>query len=706
MRGGVIDVERVSTASDTHGRGGLSRGRAISAAVLCLVYATPLFWPPGPAPADLVPDAGIVARLFPGVPPWWVVMRLVALAAMTAMLSGVRLPIGDALRPHGPAAASRLRPLALAVALLHAGSAPWASRLGPAGQVAYLAMLGVPALLLASTREATGAPRGRRRPWRAVPVATVIVVWIAARLATDLGSLRVADVVDGWRGFVDIVRFASRGKNLVTDLFDPELPGVGAAMLVFHGLPLYRAGLAPATFQAVQVCQIVWLAVAAAGLGWLTRLVVGPRVAVVAVAALLFAPYTRFVAVFPGPFLVGPLYGTAIALAAVLACRHRSEAAVAALGACAGIAVAYPGLLPTVAFFVAVTAWRLRGSRRSMGFGIAAGLASFAATVVPALANVLTPGRMLQHFRPHGAVALLEPALLGQLPVGAFEQARASMVARPLDVVVGALLEPFANARTSIRLWGDAIFDPITAAAIAIGLVACVRAVRRSPNARLLLGFFAAALCPAFVSPVDRVDVVHAVVLPVPAALLAALGVATLRSALRSAGRHARATLVAAVLVCGGGTLLFDVVNPKILGASSVGIAIRSVAPPDAARVVVLDYPRASSVDVRWLYTGAMTAYAGARPIGFLELPRAFAPSELAAEGKDLLFWSPGLERDLAVSKLVCAQWPSAVVYELADDAGLGHVHGARLGEVDWTPRRPLATWRSARCPAPPASSH
>jgi hypothetical protein len=698
MRGGLTDVAHAPTASGRRGRGGLPPSRIVAAAALALAYAAPLFWPPPPVSAALDPEAAMVARLFPGVPAWWVSLRLAALAAATAVLGGVTLPIGDALRSRRRGAApSRLRVLAVAVAVLHVGAAPWASRLGPGAQSAYLAMLAVPALLLAWPRAGGGARR-TCRPRDALPVAAVIAVWIGARLATDLGSPRIADVVDGWRGFVDIVLFASRGKNLLTDLFDPELPGVGAAMLVLHGLPLFRAGLAPATFQAVQVCQIVWLAAAAAGLGCLTRLVVGPRVAVVAVAVMLFAPYTRFVALFPGPFLVGPIYGTAIALAAVIASRRRSEAAVAALGACAGIAVTYPGLLPTVAFFVAVTAWRLRESWRTVSLGIAAGCASFGAAVVPALANVLTPGRMLQHFRPHGAVALLEPALLGQLPVGAFERARAVMIARPLDVVAGALLEPFANPRTSIRLWGDAIFDPIAAVAIALGLVACVRAARRSRNARLLLGFFAAALAPAFVSPVDRVDIVHAVVLPVPAALLAAAGVAALRPALRSARGHARGALVASALAAAGGTLLFDVVGPRILGASSVGIAIRAVAPSAAGRVVVLDYPRASSPDARWLYTGAMTAYAGPRPLGFLELAGTFAPSELAAEGKDLLFWSPGLEQDLGVERHVCAQWPSAVLYVLSDDAGLGHVHAARVGAVDWSPRRPDGSWRSAQC--------
>jgi hypothetical protein len=353
-----------------------------------------------------------------------------------------------------------------------------------------------------------------------------------------------------------------------------------------------------------------------------------------------------------------------------------------------------------VGLFAAVALWQLRASWRRVAVGLAAGLASFAAAVVPALPEVLAPGPMLQHLRLHGTATLLEAALLGQAPVGTFAVARSAIVWRPLDVVLAALLEPFANPRTPIRLWADVIFDPLGAALIAVGLVTCVRAVRRSAAAGFLLVFYLAALSPAFVSPVDRVDVVHAVVLPVPAALLAAAGFAAVAQHL--AWPRARWLAAAAALaVSAGGTLLFDVVNPRLLPASSTGIVLRAVDGAAAERTVVLDYPRDWSVDVRWLFTGPITAFAGPRPLGFLEYGGGELPlAGLAAEGKDLLFWSPGLEQDLQVTAAVCAQATGAVLYELDDDAGLSRVHAARLADRGWQPTRPTGRWRSRRCPS------
>ena len=57
-----------------------------------------------------------------------------------------------------------------------------------------------------------------------------------------------------------------------------------------------------------------------------------------------------------------------------------------------------------------------------------------------------------------------------------------------------------------------------------LGLIACVRAARREAGARLVLVLLLATLAPAFVSPVDIVDIVHAAAISVPVALLAAAG--------------------------------------------------------------------------------------------------------------------------------------------------------------------------------------
>ena len=425
--------------------------------------------------------------------------------------------------------------------------------------------------------------------------------------------------------------------------------------------------------------------------------------AVIAIAVFLFAPYTRFVTLFPGPFVAGPIYSIAVALCALVACRRRSEAALAALGACAGIAVTYPGVVPTVAFFVAWAIWRLRRSLRALWVGLAVGCASFAAAVIPASTHVLRPAEMTSHFRWDGPIARVDATLLGQIPLQYYVP---GLGAPPpaSDIVVAAVLAPFAHPRIAIRLWGDALFDPLGGALIAIGLATCIATARRSSAARVLLAFSGAALCPAFVSPVDVVDIVHAVAIPVPAALLAACGFAAVRQRIRwrrSRGRIAAA--MAAVAIGVGGTVLFDVVNPRILSGSSHGIMFRALATEDADRVVVLDYAKKLGPDVRWLMTGPVTAFAGPRPVGFLEYAGGPLPrGELAEEHKDLLFWSPGLEDDLSVARAVCAQWPDAILYEIWDEARLGRVYAAGLSARGWKPRAPRDRWRSWRCGSAP----
>ena len=70
-----------------------------------------------------------------------------------------------------------------------------------------------------------------------------------------------------------------------------------------------------------------------------------------------------------------------------------------------------------------------------------------------------------------------------------------------------------------------------------------------------------------------------------------------------------------------------------------------------------------------------------------------------SAEGKDLLFWSPGLERDFAVSRAVCERWPHATLFEIADASGLAHLHAARLTARDWAPGGPPSRRREHACP-------
>jgi hypothetical protein len=376
--------------------------------------------------------------------------------------------------------------------------------------------------------------------------------------------------------------------------------------------------------------------------------------------------------------------------------RRRSESAVAALGAAVGIALALPTAVPVVAFVVAAAAWALRGAWRDLWRGAAAGSAACAAAVLPAFANVLNPTWLRDPSRWDGAISVVDANLLGHLPLR-IGHAGLTIPSRPVDHIVSALLAPFAHPRIATRLWGDAVFDPVGAALIAIGVAVCVRSLRTSVPARMLLLFLFAALCPAFVSRVDVVDIGHAVTLPVPAALLAAVGFAAVASSW-PVGERVRA-LAITLAVCVGGTLVFDVVNPRILSASSFGIVFRVLSPNDADRAVVLSYGKTFRQPTAFL-AGPITAFGGPRPVSYLEYEGGDLPAVLTSEGKDLLFWSRGYEQDFDVKTQICRQWPRATLYEVWDPAHVGRVHAARISDHGWEPLPPTDRWQSSPCPA------
>ena len=105
------------------------------------------------------------------------------------------------------------------------------------------------------------------------------------------------------------------------------------------------------------------------------------------------------------------------------------------------------------------------------------------------------------------------------------------------------------------------------------------------------------------------------------------------------------------------------------------------------------------TIDVRWLFTGVLSAYGGPAPLGYFQYTGDPLPAEdFAAEGKDLLFWSPGLGADHGIGAAVCRRWPSATLYELRDPSGLGRAHAAVLGAAPWTPAGPSSRWRRVPC--------
>jgi len=335
-----------------------------------------------------------------------------------------------------------------------------------------------------------------------------------------------------------------------------------------------------------------------------------------------------------------------------------------------------------------------------MWVGIAVAIALFAAVVVPAVTNVLRPDQIASHVRWDGSLAVIDAALCGQLPLRDYSAFRGGVPPYPTDIVASALLAPFAHPRVAVLLLGDSLFDALGGALIAIALAACLRTLLVSQTARLLLLLLLAALSPAFVSPVAVVDIVHAVVLPVAAAILAAGGYFVLQQQVPLLQARGVAGIIA-IAIAINGSILFDVINPRILSASSLGIMYRVLRPDEADRVLVLTYPQKFGLITRWLSVGPITAYAGQRPVGYLEYNgREIPADDFAAEHKDLLFWSYGYDLDVAMPEKICRQWPAADLYEIWDEARLGRAYAARVGGASWQPNAPAGTWRRWNCAA------
>ncbi len=557
----------------------------------------------------------------------------------------------------------------------------------------------MPALLLRSAPIAATRATTRRCPGAALGAPLVVVaVWVAWSLAGEVGGLEASRTVDQWRAFVDALLFAARRGNLLAERYDTELSNLAALPFLFQGPPFWALGLGEPSLPSLQLHQVLWLAVAGLSLAAITASFLGPLPAAFAAASFLFSPFTHLMAVSAAPFVFGPVMTVALLLAWRSFARTASPAALAAAGPLAGLAALYPSMIPIVAAVGLHFLARLRSTWSALHGAWVAGAVGLFAAVLPAFFHVFSLAEAGHYLSFHGKAAYLDLALLGQASVLLMEEGRTMDIRRPADIAIGALLAPFAHSRLHIRIWGDTIFDPLTSLLFAFGLATSIHSLPRNPNARTMLGLFVASLVPSFVSPVDRVDVVHSVALAIPVALIAAAGLANVLDHLMPTLRLP-AALVAALLSALSGHWLVHRVNPYILSASATGIALESLAPAEEERAVFLDYPAGFHPDVRWLYVGPMTAYAGRRPVGYWRWQGSTLPvQQFLRDGKDLVFWSPGLEHDLAVSRSLCAQVPGVTLFELRDPAALGRVWAANLSTARWEPRLEGGRWRLVGC--------
>jgi hypothetical protein len=540
---------------------------------------------------------------------------------------------------------------------------------------------------------ATLPASGRRSQGAAWAVAALIIVWATTRLWMSWHSPRLGNVVDMWRTFDALVRMTAGNENLLHNSIDPEIPGVNATPLFFQGLPLLQMLSYTPSLTWVQVARTLWTGIAAATVAALAGALAGPWPAVIATAAFLFSPFSLLAQMNPTPVFIGPLCTAFVGLLLVRWLRSGSPAALALLGGVTGLTATWPALVPVTGLALGLIAWRLWTGPRLPLVVIATALASFVAMLVPSLPSAAGIHEMVKLYAaPHGHAPTLELVLLGQIPsLPGGSRGWALGAPRPFDVPAAALLSPFAISRIALRLCGDTLFDPLGAVLSAIGLAVCVRSAARERVALALLAFTAAALVPGFVSSTDTPSFLRVFGAPVPLAVLAAIGFVAVANRIERPVARRWAAAAAVVAICAGGTVIFDVVNRRILPDSSPGLIAQSVGTTPAPRVAVLSADRENAA---WLYVEDMMRYVPRQPIAVVAAER-LPP---AGEGYDLFLWSAAVEETAGLRHHICALWPGAALYDIVDRAGLSRAHAAARAGSDWVPALPEAQWTARSC--------
>jgi len=678
------------------------RGLLGAAVVLLVAYAAPLFVPP-PAmwPAAASGDESVWERLFAGVPAWWVVARLGCLLAGTALLAvvvrdtpaAVTWPASaGATAPRGGAWRTRLQWAAVAVALLHAAAGLYADRLSPTGEVVYFAFLAVPALLLLAAERDGASTRLRARLGALGPLLAVPAVWLVARLPVAWHSPRAASSIDSWL-LIDRLSDVVTGKQRV--LSDSAIPGLSNAYMMLDGVFLIGEEHLASLFPWLQGIRFFWTALCAVGIGSLLRWTVSQPAALVGQAVFLFSPMVLMFPFDPQPLYLGPGCTVALLLLVLAVRDSGSGAALAAFGAVAGFSGRIPHLFLLTALLGCVMTWlALRARPRPWAAALAA-TGSFAAAVIPELPDPDTLTQTIDSFaRGQGQLLGIMRVLLGQdsplLAAASLSAGRAGA----LDVPLGAVLAPFAIARTPIRLLGDTLLDPAGTILLALGLALCLRDAYRQRIALLPPLLWLAGGATAVVASGDAVS--HTRLVPALPALawLSAIGFEALRRAFAPAARGAPFTAVAVAASMLGGIVIFDRVNPSIVASSWGTIALEAVPRrgPDAD-VALVDY------DTTFLHTGKMAAQVPVEPLAFLPAG-SFEAGVLNASTPPtrVYLWSPAVEAGGKVSERLCARWPETTLYVMRDRAGLSEAWAAAPPGRDWRPALDERRWVSRAC--------
>ncbi len=690
---------------NTDSRGSASRVRraflGIGVVVALAAYALPLYAPPpGMAPVPPAPDASLIERLFPGVPGWWVVVRLLCLffaAVLAATFSGSAFPPVQALAPEGRVADVPVRVLwlALAVAALQVIVGFGVAAFGRHMQLAYIAWFAAPSVIVLVASRYRRAPRQRSSSSARVAVAAIVALWLLLNLWLSWRSPQLAHAVDAWGSLRQLRAAGAPASNL---LLPGVRPGLSPVYSIFQGS--VSASLTGLSIGWIQGVHLGWLAVSAAMLALLAGRVLTPVAAPLTAAAFLFSPYVLTMPLTAVPLFLGPL-AVVVSLRLLLAVHgRRSVAAFLALAGCAAVAI----WIPPIALVVAVTGALALGSAlrspRLPTVAIVAAACTVAAGVLPGAETFARlPGIARAYARGNAVWVGDEMSAFGQVsPLRSEYMVEVGAPGR-LDIPVAAVLAPFAVPRTGMRLVGDTLFDPLTACLAAIGIALCLGALRTSVAARVTLLLLATAIVPAFTSTADRVSFIRLLALPAPMALLAAIGFTALQRRFAAANAASLAAL-ATLVIAGSGLFLFVTVTPRLIAAPWGGIVVQALegnVPHGGA--LALDHRDPNGFPA-W-YLNAVLSEIPSRPVAVRPYTGPLvlqATPEDAAPAAELMLWSPGVEEDEGVSAAVCAQWPDAALYTLVDAAGISRVYAARPQGRGWIPRLPEAQWSVAAC--------
>jgi hypothetical protein len=680
---------------------GSSDIRILAALAALLAYAVLTLMPaaPGAAPGSEARDW--LGTLYPQVAGSWVKLRIaLALVAGVLLASSAppRVRDGVTAEPEVPTRPRSSAPaVALALAVLALMSARSVNGFWP--QTAWLALLYSPALVFFPARRSL--PPVAERPVRlylaALPLSLVWLVWRVAAAAQDG---RQVDAVALWAHLERLLALlgkASGNQGVFAggtwsdrSLILPLLQGGGLAEW---------SGAAPgllwvATVHAVGTTATALLVAMSAGQ------VGGLAAAAAAATVFLFAPASLLAPLSPAPIFVAPLLIAALtALGFRCASPNPSPAALATLAATAGLATGLPQTLPTaVLAIVALGSGLYRARRLPALTRPAVTILVLAGTIfgLPSSDEVLA--RLKRNFGEHTQSPVMTRVLLEQSPIYVASDAPAEDASR-LAPFVGALLAPVATRRAPASLVGDTLLDPLGSGLALAGIVIAVRSLRRVRWARWLLAGLLAGLLPGAFGSVGGAVPEMLVASTVPLSLLATLGLRPILE-LFSEGRARSAWLGLWLLgIATAGSVLFDVVNPRGLPASALGIGMEA-ARSGATRLTVLDHPLGKA---DFLHVPARTRIASAgraavRPLAPGDADWVQLVAELRS-GDSVYLWSPALEGDTGVTMRLCRLVPDLRLFTLSDRTGQSRALAATAAGTSWEPRLPASRSSEGTCP-------